>query len=50
MIENLRDLYMDEFVKSGKIEFFMIAKNLEKLVEDVYNADLVEENSDEFSL
>ena len=48
MIENLRDLYMDEFVKSGKIEFFIMAKQLEKLAEDIYNVDL--DNIDELSL
>lgn len=40
---------MDEFVKSGKIEFFMMAKRLEKLAEDIYNVDLVD-NIDELSL
>ena len=39
MIENLRDKYMDLFVKSGKIEHYIMAKQLSKLAEDVYNAN-----------
>ena len=50
MIENLRDIYMDEFVKSGKIEFFIMAKQLEKLADDVYNSDLAYEDEEELSL
>lgn len=50
ILEDIADKYRKLFDKTGKIEFFMHAKNIERLNDDIMGVDKIEEVSEEQGL
>lgn len=50
MLKSIAERYYKLFNKTGKIEFFMHAKNIEKLNNNILNVDKVDESTNETTL